>query len=203
MPASARPRWAISWRATSSKAAPYRWRRPRAVVRCRAGDARVAGPDPVDRLTMGDVATAIEQQNLEISPGRIGDSPGVPGQRITVPLSADGQLSTPEQFVAIVLRAGADGSRVVLGDVARVELGAQSYAWGTREDGHPATAAGVQLRPAANAVRTAAAVRERMAGLAPLPRGWKRASRSTPRRSWRYRSRRWCRPCWRRCWCSR
>ncbi len=93
-------------------------------------------------LTMGDVATAIEQQNLEISPGRIGDSPGVPGQRITVPLSADGQLSTPEQFAAIVLRAGADGSQVVLGDVARVELGAQSYAWGTREDGHPATAAG-------------------------------------------------------------
>ncbi|MCZ7844957.1 efflux RND transporter permease subunit [Stenotrophomonas maltophilia] len=123
-------------------------------------------------LTMGDVATAIEQQNLEISPGRIGDSPGVPGQRITVPLSADGQLSTPEQFAAIVLRAGADGSRVVLGDVARVELGAQSYAWGTREDGHPATAAGVQLRPGANAVRTAAAVRERMAELAPLlPRG--------------------------------
>jgi multidrug efflux pump len=72
-------------------------------------------------LTMGDVAAAIEQQNLEISPGRIGDSPGVPGQRITVPLSADGQLSTPEQFAAIVLRAGADGSRVLLGDVARVE----------------------------------------------------------------------------------
>src|SRR6185437_8493483 len=60
-------------------------------------------------LTMGDVASAIEQQNLEISPGRIGDSPGVPGQRITVPLSAEGQLSTPGQFAAIVLRAGADG----------------------------------------------------------------------------------------------
>ena len=119
-------------------------------------------------LTMGDVASAIEQQNLEISPGRIGDSPGVPGQRITVPLSAEGQLSTPGQFAAIVLRAGADGSRVLLGDVARVELGAQSYAWGTREDGYPATAAGVQLRPGANAVRTATAVRERMAALQPL-----------------------------------
>ncbi|EZP46586.1 Multidrug ACR family efflux system [Stenotrophomonas sp. RIT309] len=123
-------------------------------------------------LTMGDVASAIEQQNLEISPGRIGDSPGVPGQRITVPLSAEGQLSTPGQFAAIVLRAGADGSRVLLGDVARVELGAQSYAWGTREDGYPATAAGVQLRPGANAVRTATAVRERMADLQPLlPQG--------------------------------
>ncbi|MCD9087238.1 multidrug efflux RND transporter permease subunit [Stenotrophomonas sp. SY1] len=123
-------------------------------------------------LTVTDVANAIEQQNLEIAPGRIGDSPSVPGQRMTVPLNADGQLSTPEQFSNIVLRAGADGSRVLLGDVARVELGAQSYAWGTREDGHPATAAGVQLRPGANAVRTAAAVRERMAELQPLlPRG--------------------------------
>jgi multidrug efflux pump len=98
-------------------------------------------------LTMGDVASAIEQQNLEISPGRIGDSPGAPGQRITVPLSAEGQLSTPEQFAAIVLRAGADGSRVLLGDIARVELGAQSYAWGTREDGYPAcSCAPVRMR---------------------------------------------------------
>ncbi|KAF1017300.1 MAG: Multidrug efflux pump subunit AcrB [Stenotrophomonas maltophilia] len=123
-------------------------------------------------LTVGDVAAAIEQQNLEIAPGRIGDSPAIAGQRITVPLSADGQLSTPAQFSSIVLRAGSDGSRVLLGDVARVELGAQSYAWGTREDGRPATAAGVQLRPGSNAVRTAAAVRARMAELQPLlPRG--------------------------------
>lgn len=119
-------------------------------------------------LTVTDVAGAIEQQNLEIAPGRIGDSPGIPGQRMTVPLSAEGQLSTPEEFSNIVLRAGVDGSRVLLGDVARVELGAQSYAWGTREDGHPATAAGVQLRPGANAVRTSAAVRARLAELESL-----------------------------------
>ena len=79
-------------------------------------------------LTVGDVVTAIEQQNQNIAPGRIGDSPSVAGQRITVPLVADGQLTTPAQFAAIVLRAGADGSRVLLGDVARVEVGAQSYA---------------------------------------------------------------------------
>jgi multidrug efflux pump len=154
-------------------------------------------------LTMGDVAAAIEQQNLEISPGRIGDSPGVPGQRITVPLSADGQLSTPEQFAAIVLRAGADGSRVVLGDVARVELGAQSACQA------PARTAIRPPPPACSCARRQrgayrAAVRERMAELAPLlPRGGVRASRSTPRRSSRSRSRRWCRRCWRRCcWCS-
>ena len=123
-------------------------------------------------LTVADVVSAIEQQNQNIAPGRIGDSPSVAGQRITVPLQADGQLSTPEQFAGIVLRAGSDGSRVLLGDVARVELGAQSYAWGTREDGMRATAAGIQLRPGANAVSTSSAVRARMAELEPLlPKG--------------------------------
>ncbi|WP_313492752.1 multidrug efflux RND transporter permease subunit [Stenotrophomonas sp.] len=119
-------------------------------------------------LTVGDVVAAIEQQNQNIAPGRIGDSPSVAGQRITVPLVADGQLSTPAQFTGIVLRAQDDGSRVLLGDVARVEMGAQSYAWGTRENGQVATAAGVQLRPGANAVSTSSAVRARIAELQSL-----------------------------------
>ena len=123
-------------------------------------------------LTLADLAAAINAQNAQIAPGRVGDSPALPGQRVTIPLTAEGQLSTPEAFAAIVLRANPDGSRVVIGDVARVELGAQSYAWSTREDGTPATAAAIQLSPGANAVRTAAAVRARMAELAPtLPAG--------------------------------
>src|SRR5690606_19845276 len=84
----------------------------------------------------------------------------------------EGQLSTPEAFAAIVLRANPDGSRVVIGDVARVELGAESYAWSTRENGAPATAAAIQLSPGANAVKVAGAVRARMAELEPtLPVG--------------------------------
>ncbi|MCC7633433.1 multidrug efflux RND transporter permease subunit [Stenotrophomonas rhizophila] len=123
-------------------------------------------------LTLADLAAAINAQNAQIAPGRVGDSPALPGQRVTIPLTAEGQLSTPEAFAAIVLRANPDGSRVVIGDVARVELGAQSYAWSTREDGTPATAAAIQLSPGANAVHTAAAVRARMAELAPtLPAG--------------------------------
>ena len=90
----------------------------------------------------------------------------MPGQRLTVPLTVEGQLETPEQFAAVVLRATADGSRVTIGDVARVELGAQSYGFSNRENGVSATSAAIQLSPGANAVRTAQAVRDRLAELA-------------------------------------
>ncbi|MCA6998140.1 efflux RND transporter permease subunit [Dickeya solani] len=116
-------------------------------------------------LTMNDLSTAITQQNAQIAPGRVGDAPTLPGQRVTIPLTVQGQLETPEQFAAILLRAREDGSRVVLADVARVELGAQSYGFSVRENGKDATAAAVQLAPGANAVRTAAAIAQRMAEL--------------------------------------
>ncbi|WP_369943367.1 multidrug efflux RND transporter permease subunit [Xanthomonas medicagonis] len=117
-------------------------------------------------LALSDLTQAIEQQNAQIAPGRIGDEPTVPGQRLTVPLTVAGQLSTPEQFAAIVLRASPDGARIVLGDVARVALGAQSYAFSNRENGTAATSAAIQLSPGANAVRTAQAVQERLQELA-------------------------------------
>lgn len=123
-------------------------------------------------LTMSDVAQAVEQQNAQIAPGRLGDEPTLPGQRLTIPLTVQGQLSTPEQFAAIVLRANVDGSKVLIGDVARVELGAQSYAFSNRENGKVATSAAIQLAPGANAVRTAQAVRDRLVELAPsMPTG--------------------------------
>ncbi|MGR6807107.1 multidrug efflux RND transporter permease subunit [Sphaerotilus natans] len=130
------------------------------------------------KLTMGDVSAAIAQQNAQIAPGRVGDAPTTPGQRVTVPLTVQGQLQTPEQFAAIVLRASADGARVLLGDVARVELGAQSYGFSTREDGRVSTALAVQLSPGANAVHTSSAVLARLAELErSLPTGM---SYSTP-----------------------
>ena len=117
-------------------------------------------------LTMNDLALAIEQQNAQIAPGRLGDEPALPGQRLTVPLTVQGQLTTPEEFAAIVLRSSVDGAKLVLADVARVELGAQSYGFSNRENGVTATSAAIQLSPGANAVRTASAVRERLAELA-------------------------------------
>lgn len=123
-------------------------------------------------LTMNELALAIEQQNAQIAPGRIGDEPALPGQRITMPLTVQGQLTTPEAFAAIVLRAGTDGATLRLGDVAQVELGAQSYGFANRENGLTATSAAIQLSPGANAVRTSSAVRERLAELSPsIPTG--------------------------------
>ncbi|MEZ8188169.1 multidrug efflux RND transporter permease subunit [Shewanella sp. 5S214] len=119
-------------------------------------------------LTMNELATAIEQQNAQIAPGRLGDEPVLQGQRLTIPLTVQGQLSTPEEFAAIVLRADTDGAKLVLADVARVELGSQSYGFSNRENGVAATSAAIQLSPGANAVRTAYAVRERLAELAPM-----------------------------------
>lgn len=116
-------------------------------------------------LSMGDLTAAISQQNVQIAPGSLGASPALPGQRVAVPLTVQGQLTTPEAFAAVVLRATADGSKVVLGDVARVELGSQGYAFVNRENGKPATLAGVQLSPGANAVKTADAIRTRMTEL--------------------------------------
>ncbi|GAB7549093.1 multidrug efflux RND transporter permease subunit [Cupriavidus sp. 8B] len=116
-------------------------------------------------LSMNDLTTAIGQQNAQIAPGSVGASPALPGQRVTVPLTVQGQLTTPEQFSAIVLRANANGAKVVLGDVARVELGSQSYNFVNRENGKAATFAAVQLAPGANAVKTAEAVRARLADL--------------------------------------
>jgi multidrug efflux pump len=118
------------------------------------------------KLTMGDVSSAITQQNAQIAPGRVGDAPARPGQRVTIPLTIEGQLKTPEQFERIVLRGTSGGAQVLLRDVARVELGAQSFAYANRENGRPSTSAAIQLSPGANAVRTALAVRERMAVLA-------------------------------------
>ena len=129
-------------------------------------------------LSINDLTTAIGQQNVQIAPGSVGASPALPGQRVTVPLTVQGQLSTPEEFAGVVLRAAADGSRVVLGDVARVELGAQSYGFINRENGKTATAAAIQLAPGANAVRTADSVKARMSELSrTMPAGM---SYSTP-----------------------
>ena len=123
-------------------------------------------------LSINDLSDAVSRQNAQIAPGRVGDAPTIPGQRVIIPLTVQGQLSTPEQFAAIVLRANPDGSRVVMGDVARVELGAQSYGFSNREDGRPAAGAAVQLSPGANAVRTADAIQTRLAELsASMPAG--------------------------------
>ncbi|MGE4327531.1 MAG: multidrug efflux RND transporter permease subunit, partial [Pseudodonghicola sp.] len=116
-------------------------------------------------LTMTDVTEAIARENAQAAPGRVGDEPTLPGTRVSTPLTIRGQLTSPEAFAAIPLRANTDGARLVLGDVARLDLGAQTMAFSVSSNGKPAAAAAIQMSPGANAVRTSAAIEARLAEL--------------------------------------
>ena len=113
-------------------------------------------------LSPAEVNAAIRAQNAQVSSGTLNDTPGVPGQPIYATVVVEGQLGSVEQFGNIVLRARPDGSTVRLRDVARLELGGDSYARATRLNGQPATGVGVQLSPTGNALETADAIRARM-----------------------------------------
>ena len=127
------------------------------------------------RLSPADVNDAIRAQNAQVDSGTIGDQPSVPGQTLFATVIVRGQLTSAEQFGNIVLRANADGSTVRLRDVARVELGAQTYGGrSTRLNGQPSVGIGVQLAPSANALQTADAVKKRLKELQPyFPAGVK------------------------------
>jgi multidrug efflux pump len=118
-------------------------------------------------LTPADVAAAIRAQNAEVSAGQIGALPAVAGQQLNATVSAQSLLETPEQFQEILLRTLPDGAAVRLRDVARVELGAESYAFDSRLNGQPASGLAVRLASGANAVATAARVRAAIAALEP------------------------------------
>src|SRR5471032_30906 len=113
-------------------------------------------------LTPGDVNAAIVAQNAQVSAGSIGELPVSNTQEITASVLIKGQLTTPDEFADIVLRANPNGSIVKLGDVARVEIGSQEYQFSTRLNGKPSTAVSVQLAPGANALSTATLVRAKM-----------------------------------------
>jgi multidrug efflux pump len=116
-------------------------------------------------MSSAEVVAAIRAQNAQVSSGSIGELPNIAGQGIAATVVVNGQLGTVDQFRNIVLRANPDGSTVRLKDVARVELGAQSYATLARLNGKPSTGIGVQLSASGNALETAKAVRTRMAEL--------------------------------------
>ncbi|TXT41043.1 MAG: hydrophobe/amphiphile efflux-1 (HAE1) family protein [Comamonadaceae bacterium] len=116
-------------------------------------------------LSANEVTAAIRAQNAQVSAGEIGSLPNVAGQGIAATVVVGGQLSSVAQFGNVVLRANTDGSSVRLKDVARIELGAQSYATSARLNGKPSTGIGVQLSPSGNALATAKAVRARMTEL--------------------------------------
>src|SRR3546814_6535112 len=96
----------------------------------------------------------------------IGDLPISGETELNAAILTQSRFTTPEQFGNIILRANPDGSAVTLSDVARVELGAQTYLFDSELNGKPVAALAVQMTPGANALATAEAVKTRMAQLA-------------------------------------
>ena len=113
-------------------------------------------------LTPGDVKSAIEAQNSQVSAGQLGGTPAVPGQGFSASITAQSRLKTPEEFNNILLRSTAHGGAVRLRDVARVEIGAESYSTVARYNGQPAAGIGIRLAAGANALDTATAVRAKL-----------------------------------------
>jgi multidrug efflux pump len=114
------------------------------------------------QLTSDDVTKAIEAQNAQVASGSLGAEPSRKSQPISALVLVKGQLTTPEEFGAIVLRANPDGSTVRLRDVARIEVGGMGYQFTTRLNGRPSAGLSVLLAPTGNALATANAVQAKM-----------------------------------------
>jgi hydrophobic/amphiphilic exporter-1 (mainly G- bacteria), HAE1 family len=121
-------------------------------------------PDTLGKLglTVPDVIKAVEKQNTVNPAGQIGAEPAPPKQEFTYTVRAKGRLVSQEDFEAIVVRANPDGSMVRLKDVARIELGAQTYNVSARVDGGPSGMMGVYQLPGSNALATVAGIKKVM-----------------------------------------
>lgn len=115
-------------------------------------------------LSSADVVAAIRAQNAQVAAGSVGAAPNPINQQLTATVLVKGQLSTPEEFGEIILRANPDGSAVRLRDVARVEEG-ESYTFASRLNGQPSAAVGIQLSTTGNALATSEAIHAKMAEL--------------------------------------
>lgn len=118
-------------------------------------------------LTPVDVISQIKVQNNQIAGGQLGGTPPVPGQQLNASIIVQTRLKDPAEFGKILLKVQPDGSRVLLRDVARVELGAENYGTVARYNGKPAAGIAVKLATGANALDTAKAVKAELAKLAP------------------------------------
>jgi len=125
-------------------------------------------------LMPSDVQAAITAQNTQVSAGKIGALPTSAGQQLNATVTAQSKLQTPEQFRNIVIKHDSTGAVVRLSNVARVEIGSESYNNVTRLNGHPASGIAVQLAPGANALSTATRVRDTVTQLERgMPTGYK------------------------------
>ncbi|MCC8396897.1 multidrug efflux RND transporter permease subunit [Paraburkholderia sp. MMS20-SJTR3] len=116
-------------------------------------------------LSASEVLQAIQEQNSQTAGGGLGDQPIAPGSEFTAQIVTQSRFSTPEQFREIIVRANPDGSTVRVGDVARVELGNDSYGNRLTVNGKASAGIAIQLASGANALAVANAVRKRMTEL--------------------------------------
>ena len=121
-------------------------------------------PDQLAKLgvTVPQLVSVIEAQNNVNPVGQVGGEPAPKGQEFTYTARAQGRLVTPEEFRQIVVRSNPDGSTLRLKDVARTELGAQTYSFDARFKGVPAAAIGIYQLPGSNAIAAAAGVRAKL-----------------------------------------
>ena len=133
-------------------------------------------PDKLNKyqLTTGDVTAAVAAQNTQVSAGQLGGAPALPGQGFSATVTAQSRLQTVSQFEDILLRSARNGGEVRLRDVARIEIGAQSYETVARFNGQPAAGMGIRLASGANALATADRIRAKLDDMAPyFPAGVK------------------------------
>ncbi|SDJ96116.1 multidrug efflux pump [Ferrimonas sediminum] len=123
-------------------------------------------------LSTNDVVAAIREQNAQVSAGQLGGTPSVQGQQLNATVSAQSRLQTPQEFRDIVLKSDSSGAKVFLGDVARVEVGAESYSVTSFYNGQPASGLAIQLATGANALDTAERVMNQIEEMKPFfPQG--------------------------------
>ncbi|ELU6546995.1 efflux RND transporter permease subunit [Salmonella enterica] len=126
------------------------------------------------QLTPVDVINQLKVQNDQIAAGQLGGTPALPGQQLNASIIAQTRLKDPEEFGKVTLRVNTDGSVVHLKDVARIELGGESYNVVARINGKPASGLGIKLATGANALDTATAIKAKLAELQPFfPQGMK------------------------------
>jgi hydrophobe/amphiphile efflux-1 (HAE1) family protein len=118
-------------------------------------------------LMPSDVSTALEAQNTEVSAGQLGALPAAKGQQLNATITARSKLQTVEEFRQVVVKSSSDGAVVLLGDVATVELGSESYDVTSALNGKPAAAMGVQLAAGANALKVGEAVKAKLKEMEP------------------------------------
>lgn len=114
-------------------------------------------------LTPSDIVAAVEAQNMEVSAGSVGAPPSPSNDPFQITLTTQGRLVTPEEFGNIIIKTGADGNGILrLKDVARLDLGSETYSGRGMVDGKGAGLLGIYQRPGANALDVAKRVKEKM-----------------------------------------